>query len=163
MDYVGDLRKSIGHKPLLMVGATVLCLNKQNELLMIRRAESGNWGVPGGAMELGETIEETGRRELLEETNLEAGGMELFGVFSGPELYYRYANGDEVYNVSVVYLTKATHGEVELRDGEHIGFGYFPLHNLPERLSPPIRPILKELVERFSVPTCKRSNGEQAS
>jgi 8-oxo-dGTP pyrophosphatase MutT (NUDIX family) len=104
-------------------------------------------------MEPGETTEETARRELLEETGLEVGAMGLFGVFSGRDLYYRYPNGDEVYNISVVYLTKFAGSEVKLSDGEHTAFGYFPLQELPENVSVPIRPILKTLVERFNVPT----------
>ena len=150
MDYISNLRKIIGHKPLLMVGATVLVLDSQNRLLMMKRFESGNWGVPGGAMEPGETTEETAKRELLEETNLKAGDMELFGVFSGPELYYRYPSGDEVYNVSIVYLTRDVYGDLKLTDEEHIEFGFFLLADLPEKISPPIKPILKKLVESFS-------------
>ena len=49
--------------------------------------------------------EETAKRELFEETNLQVGEMKFFGIFSGKELYYRYPSGDEVYNVSIVYIT----------------------------------------------------------
>ena len=98
-------------------------------------------------MELGERIEETARRELFEETNLQLGEMELFGVFSGPELYYRYPNEDEIYNVSVVYLTHDVHGDLKLGDGEHFDFQYFPLSGLPEKVSQPIKPILKRLLQ----------------
>lgn len=151
VDYISSLREYFGHRPLIMVGATLLCLNERNELLMIRRAESGNWGVPGGGMEPGETTEQTARRELFEETGLEIHAMELFGVFSGPELYYRYPNGDEVYNVSVVYLARTATGEIKFCDGEHTEFGYFTLNNLPENISPPIKPILRQLVERYEI------------
>ncbi len=150
MEYINSLRKHVGQKPLLMVGATMLVLNEQNQLLMMKRSESGNWGVPGGAMELGETTEETAKRELFEETNLQVGEMKLFGVFSGPELYYRYPSGDEVYNVSIVYLTHDVHGELTLNDGEHFEYQYFPPTNLPEKISLPIQPILKKLSETFS-------------
>jgi ADP-ribose pyrophosphatase YjhB (NUDIX family) len=149
MAHMDDLRKLVGHRPLIMVGATVLVLEEGNRLLMIRRSESGAWGVPGGAMEPGETAEETARRELLEETNLEAGELELFGVFSGPELYYRYPNGDQVYNVSIAYLAHEVHGTLKLNDGEHTEFGYFPLGFLPEDISTPIKPILKKLIDRL--------------
>ena len=98
-------------------------------------------------MELGETTEETARRELLEETSLEVGELILFGVFSGKELYYRYPSGEEVYNVSIVYLTHDIHGTVKLFDGEHYDFQYFNLTELPENISLPIRPILKKLME----------------
>ena len=146
MDYIAELRKYVGHRPVIMAGATVLVVDGGSRLLMIRRSESGAWGVPGGAIEPGESAEETARRELLEETNLEAGEMELFGVFSGPELYYRYPNGDEVYNVSIAYLAHEVHGTLKLSDGEHSESGYFPLELLPEDISAPIQPILKKLL-----------------
>ena len=147
MDYINGLRKYIGNQPLLMVGSTVLVLDAQNRLLMLKRSDTGNWGVPGGAMELGETTEETARRELLEETSLEADELTLFGVFSGSELYYRYPSGEEVYNVSIVYLVHDVHGVVKLFDGEHYDFQYFNLAQLPENISLPIRPILRKLME----------------
>ena len=130
-----------------MVGSTVLVLNSQNKLLMMKRSDSNKWGVPGGAMELGETTEETARRELLEETGLTADGLTLFDVFSGEELYYRYPSGEEVYNISIVYITRGTQGDINLLDGEHYDFQYFELSKLPKDISPPIKPILRKLVD----------------
>jgi 8-oxo-dGTP pyrophosphatase MutT (NUDIX family) len=130
-----------------MVGSTVLVLNSQNKLLMMKRSDSNMWGVPGGAMELGETTEETARRELLEETGLTADGLTLFDVFSGEELYYRYPSGEEVYNISIVYITRGTQGDINLLDGEHYDFQYFELSKLPKDISPPIKPILRKLVD----------------
>jgi 8-oxo-dGTP pyrophosphatase MutT (NUDIX family) len=147
MDYINSLRKHVGNQPLIMVGSTVLVLDAQNRLLMMKRSDSGSWGVPGGAMELGETTEETARRELLEETGLETGELTFFGVFSGKELYYRYPSGDEVYNVCIVYLTRDVQGTVNFTDGEHYDFQYFDLAQLPGNVSPPIKPILKKLME----------------
>jgi 8-oxo-dGTP pyrophosphatase MutT (NUDIX family) len=150
MEYINNLRKFVGNQPLIMVGSTMLVLDAQKRLLMLKRSESGYWGVPGGAMELGETTEETAKRELKEETGLETRELSLFGVFSGTELYYRYPGGDEVYNVSIVYLTRDVYGTIELLDREHHDFKYFNLEELPENISPPVRPILKELVKTFS-------------
>ena len=150
MEYINGLRKYIGNRPLLMVGSTVLVVDTQKRLLMIKRSDSNTWGVPGGAMELGETTEETARRELLEETGLEVDDLSLFGVFSGQELYYRYPSGEEVYNVSIVYLVDDVHGTVVLSDGEHSDFQYFDLADLPENISPPIKPILRKYLETHS-------------
>jgi len=132
-----------------MVGSTVLVLDAQNRLLMMKRSDSGDWGVPGGAMELGETTEETARRELFEETGLEVNELTLFGVFSGKELYYCYPSGEEVYNVSVVFLTRNIQGTVSFVDGEHCEYKYFELEKLPGNVSPPVKPILRKLVETF--------------
>jgi 8-oxo-dGTP pyrophosphatase MutT (NUDIX family) len=149
MDYILQLRQYIGHRPILQVGATVLVIDDQNRLLMMRRSDIGRWGIPGGATEPGEVLENAARRETLEETNLEIGGMSLFGVFSGPELYFKYPNGDEVYNVTIVYLSRDWHGEVKLND-EHTEWRWFQAQEIPEDLSPPIRPIIEEFRRSIS-------------
>ncbi len=129
-----------------MVGATVFALDERERLLLLMRTDNRMWGVPGGALELGETVEEAAHRETREETCLEIGGMTLFGVFSGSELHYKYPNGDETYNVSIVYLTHDLRGTLELDPAEHSGYRYFPLNALPENISPPLMPAIRQLV-----------------
>jgi mutator protein MutT len=148
MDYIQQLRQFIGHRPILMLGAVTLVLNEENHLLMMRRTDSGHWGIPGGAVELGEVIEDAARRETREEVNLEINEMSLFGVFSGPELYYKYPNDDEVYNVSIVYLAQDWHGEIKLNE-EHSEWNWFAAGSLPEDISPPIRTILDQFKQTF--------------
>jgi len=143
MDYILQLRQYIGHRPILMVGAVILVVDTQNRLLMMRRSDTGSWGVPGGATEPGEKVEQAAQRETFEETNLEIGEMSLFGVFSGPELYFRYPNGDEVYNVTIVYLSRDWHNEVKLND-EHTEWGWFLANEIPEDISPPIKPVIEQ-------------------
>ncbi len=143
MNYLLELRKHVGHAPLLMVGAATLIVDEQNRLLLLKRSDSGCWGPPGGAVELGEVVETAARRETLEETGLELGEMSLFGVFSGPELFYVYPNGDEVYNVTIVYLTRAWRGDIRL-NGEHTDWRWFAPADIPENISPPIRPVIAQ-------------------
>jgi 8-oxo-dGTP pyrophosphatase MutT (NUDIX family) len=149
MDYILQLRQFIGHRPVLMVGAAILILDEQKRLLMMKRSDSGSWGIPGGATEPGEVVEDAARRETFEETNLQIIKMSLFGVFSGPELYYRYPNGDEVYNVTIMYLSHDWRGEIKL-NGEHTEWRWFSAGDIPEDLSPPIKPIIKQFKSSFS-------------
>jgi len=127
-----------------MVGAGALIVDEQDRLLLRKRSDSGCWGLPGGAVELGEAVETAAWREVREETGLEVGEMSLFCVFSGMELFYRYPNGDEVYNVTIVYLTCAVRGKVCL-NGEHTDWGWFAPKDILENISPPI----KSMVEQF--------------
>jgi 8-oxo-dGTP pyrophosphatase MutT (NUDIX family) len=152
MDYILQLRQYIGHRPVLMVGAAVLVLDEQDRLLMMKRSDNKSWGLPGGATEPGEVVEEAAKREAFEETNLEIGEMSLFGVFSGPELYYRYPNGDEVYNVTIMYTSRDWRGEVKLNH-EHSEWKWFAASDIPENVSPPIKPILEEFKRRASAGT----------
>lgn len=145
MDYILQLRQYVGHRPLLMVGAAILLLDSQERLLLMKRSDSGLWGPPGGSTEPGERVEEAAERETLEETGLTVGRMALFGVFSGPALFYRYPNGDEVYNVTIVYLSREWQGQMQL-DHEHTAFGWFALDEIPakEYISPPIWPVIEQ-------------------
>lgn len=143
MDYILQLRQYIGHRPVLMVGAAILMLDEYNRLLLMKRSDSGCWGLPGGATEPGEVVEDAAKRETFEEVNLGVGEMSLFGVFSGPELYYKYPNGDEVYNVTVVYWSRDWRGEIKLND-EHTEWKWFAANEIPENISPPIRPVIEQ-------------------
>ena len=146
MDYVRQMRTYIGHAPLLLVGAATLIM-KEGRLLLLRRSDNGLWGIPGGALEPGERLEETAMRETREETGLEVGNLRLLDVFSGPEYFYRYPNGDEVHNVSAVYVAGIARGSVQLNE-EHNEYRYFALDALPlEGASPPIRPVLAQAVK----------------
>lgn len=148
MNYLGDLRKIVGHRPLLMVGATVLVVNDQNCLLLLKRIDNGCWGPPGGAVELGEVVEKAAERETLEETGLKIGEMNLFGIFSGPDQFYRYPSGDEVYNVTIVYITHDVSGIIRL-SGEHTEWRWFMPSEIPENLSPPMKPIIEQFKPTF--------------
>lgn len=145
MDYILELRQYIGHRPILMVGAAILVVDAEGRLLLMKRSDSGLWGPPGGSTEPGERVEQAAKRETAEETGLEIGEMSLFGVFSGPELYYKYPNGDEVYNVTIVYLSRDFSGVVNL-DGEHTEYHWFAVNEIPapEDISPPIVPVIEQ-------------------
>ena len=83
LGYIEELRKVVGTRPLILVGSAIIILNDNQEVLLQYRSDTYDWGVPGGAMELEETTEETARRELFEETGLNAKIMQFLGVFSG--------------------------------------------------------------------------------
>ena len=117
MNYINEIRKYIGHKPMIAPGATVAVI-KDGRILLNLRSDTGTWGIPGGASELGETLEETAARELKEETNLEAEAFTLLNVFSGKDFYCKYPNGDELYSVAVLYLAERTAGKLKISDGE---------------------------------------------
>ena len=149
MGYFEELRPLVGHRPLLMVGAAILIVDSDNRLLLLKRSDNGCWGLPGGAVEPGEIVETAARREVREETGLEIDAMSLFGVFSGPELFYRYPNGDEVHNVTIIYMVRDLCGEVRL-NCEHTEWRYFAVAIIPENISPPIKPVIEQFKHNFS-------------
>lgn len=145
MSYIKDIRKHIGHAPMLSAGATVVVI-KDNKILLNLRSDTNTWGIPGGALELGETLEETAARELKEETNLEASSFTLLNVFSGKDFYFKYPNGDELYSVVALYLADGITGEMRITDKESYELKYFDKNEQP-MLESRARIIINWLIE----------------
>ena len=143
-----DLRKIVGHRPLLQVGASVIVEDAAGRALLQRRTDNHMWGYAGGSVELDEVVEDAARRELYEETGLAAGELELFGIFSGPDTHHVYPNGDEVSNIDIVYLCRKWSGEEKPQPEEVEAMGWFLPDALPENLSPPIRKPLLTWAEK---------------
>lgn len=131
MGYITNLRQYVGHEPLIGLGATTLVFNNKNELLLNLRSDTNTWGIPGGSMELYETIEETAIRELKEETGIDADELELVTVLSGKEYYFEYPNGDKMCTVIVLFKVLNYTGNIKVSDDESKELKFFSLDNLP--------------------------------
>lgn len=131
MGYIMDLRKYIGHNPVIGVGATTLVFNDKNEILLNLRSDTNTWGIPGGSMELFETAEETAIRELKEEAGITADDLELVTVLSGKDYYFEYPNGDKMCTVIILYKVLNYHGKIEVSDSESRKLQFFDLSHLP--------------------------------
>ena len=69
-NYIMDLRKVVGHAPLLQAAAGIIIENENGQVLLEKRTDNHQWGYAGGSIELGETVEEAAKRELFEEMGL---------------------------------------------------------------------------------------------
>jgi ADP-ribose pyrophosphatase YjhB (NUDIX family) len=91
--------RSYPARPIVGVGALVW---RDGKILLIKRGKppaKGEWSLPGGAQELGETVEETARREVREETGCEIGALKLLGVFDSIE---KDEDGHALYHFTLV-------------------------------------------------------------
>jgi len=147
-DYVKNLRKLVGHMPIMLCGASVIVENDKGEILLQLRRDNKCLGYAGGSVEIGEVVEDAAKRELFEETGLVANSLELFNVFSGKDLQYTYPNGDQVSIIDIVYICKDYDGEprADLIEGDEVRF--FAINELPENISPPCVAVIREYLER---------------
>jgi 8-oxo-dGTP diphosphatase len=137
MSYLLELRKLVGSRPLFSPGSSVVAFDDHDRVLMQRRADTGTWGFPGGSMELGDSLEDTAGRELLEETGLRAARLEFVTMLSGAAYRYVYPNGDEIYNVAAIFTARGLTGELK-PDHESLELRWFDTHEFPLELAGPI-------------------------
>ena len=141
-----DLRKTVGHRTLLQVGASVIVEDEKGRILLQLRSDNHCWAYSGGSVELDEEVEEAAKRELFEETGLTANSLTLFGVFSGKDLHYVYPNGDEVSNVDIVYICKDYSGSLTPQRGEVDALEFFSKDALPDNIWLPVKKTIEKYV-----------------
>lgn len=135
MGYIEELRKLVGHSPVILNSAGVIITEDTDKVLLSYRTDTKDWGLPGGYMEIGETLEETAVRELQEEMSIEITDLRLYNIFSGPDFYHTYPNGDQVYSVIAIYLVSNFKGEITVDNDEIQTYKYFHLTSLPEKMT----------------------------
>jgi ADP-ribose pyrophosphatase YjhB (NUDIX family) len=110
--------------------------NDAGELLLIRRTDNDNWAMPGGSMDIGETIAEAGLRETREETGINCEIVGLVGVYTNPEHVMLYtSNGEVRQECSLVFAARSTGGELtpssessEVRWVSEDELEHYPMH-----------------------------------
>jgi 8-oxo-dGTP pyrophosphatase MutT (NUDIX family) len=92
-------------KPNSVVPAAVaLVVNGDGEILMIRRTDNGNWALPGGAIEMTESVADAAIRETLEETGVQVEVTGLLGIYTDPGHVIHFTSNDEVRREFTVLL-----------------------------------------------------------
>ncbi|WP_342774207.1 NUDIX hydrolase [Aquibacillus sediminis] len=135
-----------------MVVACAFVIDQHNRLLLQKRSDNGQWGLPGGFMDLGESVQDTARREVNEETGLKLGELELFGIYSGPQYDKKFTNGDQVSLVQISFICKQYNGELVERNDESIQNKFYPLKALPEDIFIDHKMLIDDLLSKKQLP-----------
>jgi len=128
-NYIADLRKMVGDSMLILNAANVIIVNENNEVLLQQRSDSNLWGLPGGLMEIEDSIENCAIREAKEELGIDVELTGFVGIFTNPMMRWRVTDKAKVICYS--FTAKIISGDVIVSDDESIGFGYFSKDNLP--------------------------------
>jgi 8-oxo-dGTP pyrophosphatase MutT (NUDIX family) len=89
----------------LVPSVNVIVTNDQGEILMIRRTDNDNWAVPGGTIDLGESVTQAAIRETREETGITCEITGLVGIYTDPKHVIHYTSNDEVRQEFSIVLT----------------------------------------------------------
>ena len=96
----------------LVPSVNVVVVNDAGEILLIRRTDNGNWAVPGGAIDLGESVAQAAVRETLEESGIECALTGIVGIYSDPKHVILYtSNGEARQEFSIVLTARPLAGQ----------------------------------------------------
>ena len=104
MNYIQNIRKKVG-KDKIILNFTCGILSQSGKILLQKRADKGTWGLPGGALELGESALEALVREFYEETGVEVRVEKLLNIYT--KYSDSYPNGDEAQVLTILYLVSS--------------------------------------------------------
>lgn len=133
-------------KTKVRVGVGVVVKNADGQVLLEKRSDCHMWGLPGGKIEPGESIEAAAVREVFEETGLQVAIVDLLGVYSLPEgrIVTFLDNGDVVHLIDVLLEANIISGTLRKSD-ESEALAFFGLSALPDDIVPPALQPLKDL------------------
>lgn len=115
----------IGRTATIRTGCSAVIFDESSErILLTRRADNGQWCLPSGGMDAGESITETCEREVREETGLKVHVVRFIGVYSSPHRIVQYADGNRFQIVAFSFEAEVIGGQLTLSD-ETTEFGYF--------------------------------------
>lgn len=119
----------IGKQGNIRLGCSAAIFDGQKRILLTKRTDNGQWCLPSGALEPGESVAEACEREVIEETGLSVRVKRLVGVYSHTDQLVVYPDGNKVQIVALHFEAEVIGGELGLSD-ETSNFGYFTIEEI---------------------------------
>jgi 8-oxo-dGTP pyrophosphatase MutT (NUDIX family) len=113
-DYEDDPDAPVANS--LVPAASVVVVDEAGRVLLQRRTDNGKWALPGGKMELGESLAGCGVRETLEETGIEVEVTGIVGTYTNPGHVFAYDDGEVRQEFSICLLARPVGGELRVSD-----------------------------------------------
>ena len=135
VDYIPYIRKKVGHDEILSVSLAALIVNHEGKILLEKRRDNGLYSLPGGSIDLYETVLEGVKREVREETGLLLQNPILFQIRSGEKSIFRYPNGDVTHYVDLTFFEEITAEDDDIKpeDQESLFLHFFSKEELPHQ------------------------------
>ena len=141
--YVGRLRELVGDRRLVLAATRAVIRDREGRLLFVRRRDNGKWGMPAGAWELDETILECLRREVREETGLDAISVTPMAIYSYLSSVTAY--GDPYQALVIQFLVTEWSGALTTKTDETTDAAFFGADEPPEELADHYQEVLADL------------------
>ena len=100
----------------LVPAASAVVINNEGKILLHRRSDNDLWALPGGAMEIGESISETVVREVKEETGLDVVIERLVGIYTNPKHVVAFSDGEVRQEFSICFACRIIGGTLTISD-----------------------------------------------
>ena len=123
----------------LVVGSSAVVVDDEGLILLQRRSDSGNWALPGGAMDIGETLAQSAVREVKEETGFDVRIDRIIGIYSDPAHVFAYADGEVRQEFSICLACTIVGGSLAVSH-ESTDVRFFTFNEVPSlTMHPSIR------------------------
>jgi ADP-ribose pyrophosphatase YjhB (NUDIX family) len=115
----------------LVVGSSAVVADSDGCILLQRRSDSGNWALPGGVMDIGETLAECTIREVREETGFDVRIVRIIGIYSDPGHVFAYDDGEVRQEFSICLACAITGGLLSV-SSESTDVRFFAPEDIPD-------------------------------
>jgi ADP-ribose pyrophosphatase YjhB (NUDIX family) len=127
--YIAFIRSKIPESKIILNSACAVIDDGTGRILLQKRSDNHQWGLPGGLLELDESIQNAVLREVREETNLEVELLDFLGVFVNPLM--RWRSQDEAQVIGFYFTAKIIGGTLRVNDSESTELRFFAQEELP--------------------------------